>query len=126
LWVSSSASSGWRCAARRRPRTTAPLWPLLSASSSSNPSTRPRCWAGSSVGKPPLIEAFNSDGDRTGPIKNRHVARHSAEQDDPGLRDAAAAVVDHEVIGTPESERPGREIESPLDVRQGRREIAGL
>src|SRR3954463_16730290 len=40
LWVSSSASSGWRSAARRRPRTTAPLWPLLSASSSSNPSTR--------------------------------------------------------------------------------------
>src|SRR3954447_21161176 len=45
LWVSSSASSGWRSAARRRPRTTAPLWPLLSASSSSNPSTRPSCSA---------------------------------------------------------------------------------
>src|SRR5829696_3969498 len=73
-----------------------------------------------------LINAFNSDGDWTGPIKNRNVTHHPAEQDDPGLRDAAGAVVDDEVIGTPKSQCPGREIKWSLEGGQGRRQIAGL
>ena len=66
------------------------------------------------------------DGDRTGPIKKGNVTRRPAEQDDPGLRDAAVAVVDDKVIGAPEPERPGREIELPLHGGQGRRQIACL
>jgi hypothetical protein len=72
------------------------------------------------------MDAFDSDGDLTGPIKNRNVTRHLAEQDDPRLRDAAAAIVDDEVVGAPQPERPGREIELPLEAGQGQREIPGL
>ena len=72
------------------------------------------------------FSAFNVDGDRTGPIKDRDVIRHSAEQDNPGLRNAAVAIIDHKVIGTPQSQCTGREIELPLDRGQRRRQIAGF
>jgi hypothetical protein len=61
-----------------------------------------------------LFDALDTNGNPTWTIKDRYVARHSAEQDYPGLRDAAAAVVDDEVIGAPEPERSGREVELPL------------
>ena len=82
--------------------------------------------------EPPCTEKIPSngcvrlDGDLTGPIKNRNVTRHLAEQDEPRLRDAAAAIVDDEVVGAPQPERPGREIELPLEAGQGQREIPGL
>src|SRR5215204_2877213 len=72
------------------------------------------------------FEVFNADGDRTRVIKNRNVIGHAAEQDNPRLRNAAGAVVDDKVIGTPESECAGGEIKLPLDRGQGRRQIAGL
>src|SRR5918994_554234 len=43
-----------------------------------------------------------------------------------GGRGPAVPVVDDEVIGAPESERPGREVELSLDRGQGRRQVAGL
>jgi hypothetical protein len=73
-----------------------------------------------------LVNAFNSDGNWTGPIENRNVTGHSAEYDNSRLRDAAVAIVDHEVIGTPESQCTGRKIKLSLDRGQCRRQIAGL
>ena len=65
------------------------------------------------------FDAFNADGDRTGPIKNRNVIGYSAKQDNPRLRDTAVAIVDDEVIGAPESQRAGREIELAVDCGKG-------
>jgi len=42
------------------------------------------------------------------------VTRRSAEHDNPRLGNAAVTVVDDEVIGAPEPERSGREVELPL------------
>jgi hypothetical protein len=46
---------------------------------------------------------FNTDGDRAGPIKHRNLVDHFAKQNNPWLRHIAVSVVNHEVIGTPET-----------------------
>jgi hypothetical protein len=71
-------------------------------------------------------DALYSDCHRTWPIKNRDVTRRSAEQDDPGLRNAAVTIVNDKMIGAPESQCTGREIELPLDRGHGRGQMAGL
>src|SRR3954447_7560412 len=51
--------------------------------------------------------APDANGHGAGAIKDRSAADYAAEQNDSGLRDAAVAVVDHEMIGAPESECTG-------------------
>src|SRR4051794_39756436 len=45
----------------------------------------------SSPGRKISFDAFNEDGERTGPIKYRNVIGYSPEQDNPWLRDTAVA-----------------------------------
>src|SRR4051794_37906424 len=80
---------------------------------------RLRCASRNSASARTSSGAFYSDGDGTRPIEDRNVARRAAEQDDPRLRHAAVTVVDHEVIGAPEPQCTGREIQLPRDGGQG-------
>jgi hypothetical protein len=54
----------------------------------------------------PLIASggygFNADGNRTRTVKDRDVADHLAENHDSGLGHTTFAVIDHEVIRSPE------------------------
>ena len=77
----------------------------------------------SSAGSVPDLDA---DSDRTGAIKNRNIARHLAEDHDARLWDATAAVVDDEMIRSPEAERTGRKIALQCDFRKRRRQVAGF
>ena len=55
--------------------------------------------AGGAPGGKSHFTPFNANGDRTRSIKNRNATGHSVEQDNPGLRGAALAVVDNKMIG---------------------------
>src|SRR4051812_34056956 len=72
------------------------------------------------------FRTLKPDGDGTGTVEDRNIARHVAEDDDARLGNTAAAIVDHEVIGTPEAECSGRKIPLPHVRRQGGGQIAGL
>src|SRR5215204_152795 len=55
----------------------------------------------------------------TGPGRSENETSPVARPSKTGLRDAPVAVVDDEVIGAPEPECPGREIELPLHGGNG-------
>jgi len=67
-----------------------------------------------------LVYMLDANGNRTRAVEDRNIARHLAEDDDARLRDAATAVIDNKMVGTPKPKRSCCEILLPDDLWQRR------
>src|SRR5688572_18491752 len=87
-----------------------------------------RCVIGTATSRKPRnsVHALDTNADVAWAVENRSIARDFPENDDAGLGDTTAAVIDDKVVGTPEPERSGGKVALARNLRQGRRKISGL
>lgn len=65
-------------------------------------------------------------GDRSWAVEDRNISCHLPEDNNARRGNAATAIIDYEMIGTPQAERTDREVSLSCKLRQGGGQVSRL